>query len=64
MDLGGAAMVRLALARLRVQLGERTQACELLDAAIPAFRDRGMGRELQEAEQLLGQIGTGTGSPP
>jgi tetratricopeptide (TPR) repeat protein len=63
-DLGGAAVVRLALARLRLQLGERAQAGELLDAAIPAFRDRGMGRELAEAEQLRREIGTGPGAPP
>jgi tetratricopeptide (TPR) repeat protein len=64
MDLGGAAVVRLALARLRLQLGERAEAGELLDAAIPAFRDRGMGRELAEAEQLQREIGTGPGAPP
>lgn len=63
MDLGGAAVVRLALARLRLQLGERAQAGELLDAAIPAFRDRGMVRELAEAEQLRREIGTGPGAP-
>jgi tetratricopeptide (TPR) repeat protein len=61
---GGAAVAQLALARLRLQLGERAQAGDLLDAAIPAFRDRGMGRELAEAEQLRREIGTGPDAPP
>lgn len=64
MDLGGAAVVRLALARLRVRLGERAEALGLLDAAIRAFRDCGMGRELAEAELLLREIGPGAGSTP
>jgi DNA-binding SARP family transcriptional activator/Tfp pilus assembly protein PilF len=63
MDLGGAAAVRLTLARISIELGERTKARELLDAAIPAFRDCGMGRELQEAEQLRREIGMGSGPP-
>lgn len=63
MDLGGAAVARVALARLRIRLGEHTAACELLAAAIPAFRDCGMDRELRQAEQLLREIGTGAGSP-
>ncbi|MER5812488.1 BTAD domain-containing putative transcriptional regulator [Streptomyces sp. NPDC002033] len=57
MDQGGAALVRLDLARLLAAnggAGERSRSRELLESAVRAFRDRGMERELAEAVQLLG----------
>ncbi|MFE2247816.1 AfsR/SARP family transcriptional regulator [Streptomyces lavendulae] len=56
MDQGGAALVRLDLARLLTAnggAGERSRSRELLESAVRAFRDRGMERELAEAEKLL-----------
>ncbi|GLV86886.1 hypothetical protein Slala03_65750 [Streptomyces lavendulae subsp. lavendulae] len=56
MDQGGAALVRLDLARLLTAnggAGERSRSRELLESAVRAFRDRGMERELAEAERLL-----------
>ncbi|WP_371676012.1 BTAD domain-containing putative transcriptional regulator [Streptomyces sp. NBC_01276] len=56
MDHGGAALVRLDLARLLTAnggAGERSRSRELLESAVRAFRDRGMERELAEAERLL-----------
>ncbi|MFC4033156.1 BTAD domain-containing putative transcriptional regulator [Streptomyces polygonati] len=54
MDQGGAAMVRLDLARLLERTGERSRSREMLETAARAFRDRKMSRELREAERLLG----------
>ncbi|MFD8979778.1 BTAD domain-containing putative transcriptional regulator [Streptomyces sp. NPDC059564] len=57
MDQGGAALVRLDLARLLTAnggAGERSRSRELLESAVRAFRDRGMEQELAEAERLLG----------
>lgn len=57
MDQGGAALVRLDLARLLAAnggAGERSRSRELLESAVLAFRDRGMEQELAEAERLLG----------
>ncbi|MET9611081.1 BTAD domain-containing putative transcriptional regulator [Streptomyces sp. NPDC006512] len=65
MDQGGAALVRLDLARLLAAsggTGERSRSRELLESAVRAFRDRRMGPELAEAERLLGSAPTG-GSP-
>ncbi|MDX3852320.1 AfsR/SARP family transcriptional regulator [Streptomyces sp. AK02-01A] len=53
MDHGGAAVVRLDIARLLHRFGERLPARELLEATITTFKDRNMSQELQEAEQLL-----------
>ncbi|MEU6060717.1 BTAD domain-containing putative transcriptional regulator [Streptomyces sp. NPDC047097] len=63
MDHGGAALVRLDLARLLTREGgaaERSRARELLRGAVRAFRDRRMEPELAEAESLLAQTGAGT----
>ncbi|MFI5621432.1 AfsR/SARP family transcriptional regulator [Streptomyces sp. NPDC051567] len=60
MDLGGAALVRLDLARLlagSVDGAERARSRELLEPAVRAFRDRRMERELAEAQRLLGSAG-------
>ena len=54
MDAGGAAVVRLDLARLGDGPGGHGSAAELLESAMSAFRDRGMSRELREAEALRG----------
>ncbi|MFG2623194.1 BTAD domain-containing putative transcriptional regulator [Streptomyces sp. NPDC048507] len=57
MDQGGAALVRLDLARLLAAnggAGERSRSRELLESAVRAFRDRGMEQELAEAVKLLG----------
>ncbi|MEV7729407.1 BTAD domain-containing putative transcriptional regulator [Streptomyces sp. NPDC087917] len=56
MDQGGAALVRLDLARLLTANGgvrERSRSRELLQSAVRAFRDRGMEPELAEAERML-----------
>ncbi|GGZ45630.1 hypothetical protein GCM10010371_00750 [Streptomyces subrutilus] len=56
MDQGGAALVRLDLARLLMAsggAGERSRSRELLESAVRAFRDRRMEPELVEAERLL-----------
>ncbi|MFD3694549.1 BTAD domain-containing putative transcriptional regulator [Streptomyces sp. NPDC058646] len=56
MDHGGAALVRMDLARLLVSSGgsaERSRSRELLETAVRAFRDRRMEPELAEAERLL-----------
>ncbi|MEU6485718.1 BTAD domain-containing putative transcriptional regulator [Streptomyces sp. NPDC046887] len=63
MDHGGAALVRLDLARLLTRDGgaaERSRARKLLRGAVRAFRDRRMEPELAEAERLLAQAGAGT----
>ncbi|MBT2454728.1 tetratricopeptide repeat protein [Streptomyces sp. ISL-86] len=57
MDQGGAALVRLDLARLLAASGgsgERSRSRELLETAVRAFRDRRMEPELAEAERMLG----------
>ncbi|MCX4696214.1 AfsR/SARP family transcriptional regulator [Streptomyces sp. NBC_01408] len=57
MDQGGAALVRMDLARLLASSGgaaERSRSRELLETAVRAFRDRRMEPELAEAERLLG----------
>jgi tetratricopeptide (TPR) repeat protein len=53
MDHGGAAIVRLDLARLLAKQQDAAPAAELLREAIPVFRHRAMSPELREAEQLL-----------
>jgi DNA-binding SARP family transcriptional activator/tetratricopeptide (TPR) repeat protein len=58
MDHGGAAVVRLDLARLMGRAGEPAQAAGLLEQAIATLRDRSMQRELDEAEQLLVAVTT------
>ncbi|MFE2524469.1 BTAD domain-containing putative transcriptional regulator [Streptomyces sp. NPDC059382] len=76
MDHGGAALVRLDLARLLAasgSSGERARSRELLETAVRAFRERRMTVELAEAERMLGAeaipgigagaaAGTGTGT--
>lgn len=52
MDHGGAAIVRLDLARLMAKQQETGPAADLLREAIPVFRHRAMP-QLREAEQLL-----------
>ncbi|WP_327250863.1 AfsR/SARP family transcriptional regulator [Streptomyces sp. NBC_01244] len=57
MDQGGAALVRLDLARLLVAsggTGERSRSRELLESSVRVFRDRRMDSELAEAMRLLG----------
>ncbi|MFE4632796.1 BTAD domain-containing putative transcriptional regulator [Streptomyces sp. NPDC056773] len=57
MDQGGAALVRLDLARLLVAsggAGERSRSRELLESSVRVFRDRRMDAELGEAMRLLG----------
>jgi DNA-binding SARP family transcriptional activator len=56
MDHGGAAVVRLDLARLMDRAGEPEMAAGLLEQAIATFRDRNMHRETNEAEQLLAAV--------
>ncbi|MFH8892663.1 AfsR/SARP family transcriptional regulator [Streptomyces sp. NPDC017949] len=66
MDQGGAALVRLDLARLLAAsggAGERSRSRELLESAVRAFRDRRMEPELAEAERMLG-VATGSGVGP
>ena len=53
MDHGGAAIVRLDLARLLAKQQDAAPAAELLREAIPVFRHRAMSPQLREAEQLL-----------
>ncbi|WP_344173437.1 AfsR/SARP family transcriptional regulator [Streptomyces albidochromogenes] len=56
MDQGGAALVRLDLARLLTSdngPGDRDRSRELLHSAVRAFRDRRMEPELAEAQRLL-----------
>ncbi|MFJ5810820.1 AfsR/SARP family transcriptional regulator [Streptomyces sp. NPDC093093] len=72
MDHGGAALVRLDLARLLAasgSSGERSRSRELLETAVRAFRERRMTVELAEAEGMLGigatagaHAGAGTGA--
>ncbi|MFI5761709.1 AfsR/SARP family transcriptional regulator [Streptomyces sp. NPDC051563] len=57
MDQGGAALVRLDLARLLVAsggAGERSRSRELLESSVRVFRERRMDAELDEAMGLLG----------
>lgn len=57
MDQGGAAVVRLDLARLLMAGGnarERSRSRELLESSVRVFRDRRMDPELAEAERMLG----------
>ncbi|WP_432828490.1 AfsR/SARP family transcriptional regulator [Dactylosporangium sp. CA-092794] len=56
MDHGGAAVVRLDLARLMDRAGEPEPAAGLLEQAIATFRERSMHREMNEAEQLLAAV--------
>ncbi|WP_312871153.1 AfsR/SARP family transcriptional regulator [Streptomyces lonarensis] len=56
LDLGGAAAVRVDLARLlarRDDLGDAARSRELLEIAAATFQDRQMAAELREAEELL-----------
>ncbi|MFF7178260.1 BTAD domain-containing putative transcriptional regulator [Streptomyces sp. NPDC008121] len=56
MDQGGAAMVRLDLARLLEAddgPGDRSRSRDLLHSAVRAFQDRRMEPELAEAQRLL-----------
>ncbi|MGW6833424.1 AfsR/SARP family transcriptional regulator [Streptomyces sp. NPDC054949] len=68
MDHGGAALVRLDLARLLAasgSSGERSRSRELLETAVRAFRERRMTVELAEAEGMLaaeGMPGIGAGA--
>jgi DNA-binding SARP family transcriptional activator/tetratricopeptide (TPR) repeat protein len=62
-DYAGAALARVELARLSVRQGDSGRAAGLLEDAITALRERSMGRELREAEQLLEQIGEGVVGP-
>ncbi|MFD9532590.1 BTAD domain-containing putative transcriptional regulator [Streptomyces sp. NPDC060010] len=68
MDHGGAALVRLDLARLLAasgSSGERSRSRELLETAVRAFRERRMTVELAEAEGMLaaeGVPGIGAGA--
>ncbi|MEV6959823.1 BTAD domain-containing putative transcriptional regulator [Streptomyces sp. NPDC051207] len=60
MDHGGAALVRLDLARLLAASGDaadRARSRELLEAATGALRERRMGPELAEAQRLLATAG-------
>jgi tetratricopeptide (TPR) repeat protein len=59
MDQGGAAAVRLDLARLLARTGSPTRAGELLEHAVETFRERGMRHELGAAEGLLAEIAAG-----
>ncbi|MDG9718416.1 BTAD domain-containing putative transcriptional regulator [Streptomyces sp. DH24] len=62
MDHGGAALVRLDLARLLAASGDaadRARSRELLETATGAFRERRMGPELAEAQRLLDAAGAG-----
>ncbi|WP_430625557.1 AfsR/SARP family transcriptional regulator [Streptomyces sp. NBC_01264] len=57
LDQGGAALVRLDLARLLMAnggAGERSRSRELLESSVRVFRDRRMDSELEEAMRLLG----------
>ncbi len=53
LDHGGAAVVRVDLARLLGRNGEQARARELLEAAAATFEDRRMASELREARELL-----------
>ncbi|MDB1090208.1 BTAD domain-containing putative transcriptional regulator [Streptomyces sp. ACA25] len=53
MDHGGAAVIRLDLARLLGRMGEGTGARDLLEEAAFTFRDRNMSPEWQETQALL-----------
>ena len=64
MDSAGAALARIELARIGVRLGDPESAATLLNDAVTALRERSMGRELRDAEQLLKQIGEGTARLP
>ncbi|WP_431882491.1 AfsR/SARP family transcriptional regulator [Micromonospora gifhornensis] len=55
-DLGGAALVRLDLARLLFHIGEFAEAGGLLEQATETFRARGMRAELREAERLAQEL--------
>ncbi|MEU3406188.1 BTAD domain-containing putative transcriptional regulator [Streptomyces sp. NPDC006670] len=59
MDHGGAALVRLDLARLLSSGGaaDRARARELLETAVRAFRERRMASELAQAERMLDAVG-------
>ena len=59
MDCGGAAVVRLELARILVRLGKPGQAVELLESAARIFGERGMRRELSAAERELVSVRAG-----
>ncbi|WDZ83442.1 AfsR/SARP family transcriptional regulator [Micromonospora cathayae] len=64
MDHGGAAVVRLDLARLLVRFGAGAEAGALLEQAGATFAARGMRHELREAERLLGELATRRPSAP
>ncbi|WCD89405.1 Regulatory protein AfsR [Streptomyces xanthophaeus] len=66
MDQGGAALVRMDLARLLASDGgaaERSRSRELLETAVRTFRERRMEPELAEAERLLGAPADAVGAP-
>jgi len=58
MDHGGAAMVRLDLARLLARHGDLVEAGALLEQATESLRVHGMRHELQEAERLSEELST------
>ncbi len=64
MDHGGAAVIRLDLARLLIRLGEPAHAVELLAHAVSIFDDRRMDWERVEAGRLLAEIEAGQTSTP
>jgi len=55
-DLGGAAVVRLDLARALFRSDRPVEARALLDQAMESFRARGMRPELREAERLAREL--------
>lgn len=59
MDHGGAAVVRLDLARLMNRTGEPALAAGLLEQVIATFQDRSMHSELTEAQHLLKAVTVG-----
>lgn len=56
LDHGGAALIRVDLARLMDRIGEPAAAAELLECAIATFRDRSMDLERGKAERLLATV--------
>ncbi|MET7400246.1 BTAD domain-containing putative transcriptional regulator [Dactylosporangium sp. NPDC005572] len=56
LDHGGAALIRLDLARLMDRIGDAAAAAELLERAIATFQDRSMDLERGEAEHLLATV--------
>ncbi|WP_430789493.1 AfsR/SARP family transcriptional regulator [Actinoplanes sp. G11-F43] len=62
-DIGGAAVVRLDLARVLARSGRAGEAGVLLDQARESFLDRGMRPELRQAEALAGELTSGYPAP-